>query len=69
MMIEELPVTKLVILFTVLILVLFDIWATWWYGPERSISVITYELCCQYPIIAFGLGLIVGHILWPVKCP
>ena len=34
-------------------------------NPTMSFTV--YNLSCQYPILPFALGLLCGHVFWPLK--
>lgn len=34
---------------------------------DVTISEQTYYMCKEYPIIAFTLGVVIGHLCWPVK--
>lgn len=36
-------------------------------GSEATISVVTRDLFIEYPIAAVVIGVIVGHICWPLS--
>lgn len=54
------------ILFAILAYGIVDLWLILSYGPEASFSVTFHKTCAHHPIIAFLLGLLVGHVLWPL---
>jgi hypothetical protein len=36
-------------------------------GVDSTISVAVQEACQRWPVIALGVGFVLGHIFWPVK--
>lgn len=48
-------------------IVAFDFWTLVARGYDTTISAQTYWLIKDYPIVGFSLGVVVGHIWWPVK--
>ena len=59
-------VTSLVILGTTVLLGLYDVLMGVKYGPEATISIVMYDLARRYPIVPFMLGVLAGHIFWPM---
>lgn len=49
------------------VLAVIDIWVAARYSPEATLSVQLYEWASRYPIIAFMLGVLVGHVFWPIS--
>ena len=41
----------------------------WQFGPDQSISRKIMEISMRFPIIAFALGVIAGHLFWPLRDP
>ncbi|GIV49772.1 MAG: hypothetical protein KatS3mg038_3874 [Candidatus Kapaibacterium sp.] len=37
------------------------------YGAQHSLSLATYQAAREYPVIAFMLGVIAGHVFWPLR--
>lgn len=48
-------------------ILLFDAVTVLLWGSEYSISKNTYRLAVEWPIIPFLLGVVAGHVLWPLK--
>ena len=45
----------------------YDLFLIYWLGrPEASISVVIHEACLSHPILAFLLGMLAGHIMFPI---
>jgi hypothetical protein len=36
-------------------------------GPRPTVSVVAADAFSRHPILAFALGVLVGHWLWPVR--
>lgn len=49
------------------ILIAYDIWTYLKRGSDTTISVQMFELSKKYPIVAFLLGIVFGHIFWPLN--
>jgi hypothetical protein len=56
--------TKIVLLLTVIILMLYDIVAYKVGGPEATISNVIVKLSESEAIIPFAAGLLCGHLFW-----
>lgn len=59
-------ITRWFILLVIVGVTIFDIVALLVGGIDATISVTMYNLSRQYPIIPFALGVIAGHLFWPV---
>ena len=60
-------ITQAVLLTALLLLGAYDLFAFLRWGRENTISVVLYETAQQFPVIAFGLGVLAGHVFWPIK--
>lgn len=49
------------------VLIAYDIWTYIKRGSDTTISVQMFELSKKYPIVAFLLGIVFGHIFWPLN--
>jgi hypothetical protein len=58
-------IAKCIILGVVLIVVFWDITIVFIGRPESTISAVILQVSKENPIIAFVLGVIVGHLFWP----
>jgi hypothetical protein len=56
--------TKSVIYGTIGILLIFDVYAAMT-GVENTISRVLLAEARDYPVVAFGVGFVMGHIFWP----
>jgi hypothetical protein len=59
--------TKVLMLAAAIALGAYDVWALWQHGRAATLSVVLLEVSQRYPILPFGLGLLAGHVFWPVK--
>jgi hypothetical protein len=59
-------ITQKVILATIAILVIYDIWAVITGGVEKTLSYVTYITSQKHPIIAFLAGMLCWHLF---ACP
>ena len=46
-------------------LALYSVYALLFLPPSQHVSNIVYRWCRANPILAFALGVLVGHWLWP----
>ena len=60
-------VTQVVIVLAVVGLGLFDVIIGLLAGREATISCVLLDACQQHPIVAFALGVLCGHCLWPCR--
>lgn len=58
-------VTELLILIVVVGALLYDLFAYLKGGNDATISKITLDAEKDWPIIAFLMGLLMGHLTWP----
>ena len=45
-------------------LIIYDVWTVLKRGSETTISVQLYEFSKKYPMVAFLIGFVMGHIFW-----
>lgn len=59
--------TKVVVIVTFFMLIIFGVLYDMYLinNGSQTISQAIYEICCDYPIIAFLVGILVGHFFWP----
>lgn len=48
-------------------IMLFDAAVVFAWGHDYSISKNTYRVSVEWPIIPFLLGVVAGHVLWPLR--
>jgi hypothetical protein len=53
-----------VIVAVIALLILYDIWVVCKKGADATISWTMYTKAQQYPIIGFGIGVVMGHLFW-----
>jgi hypothetical protein len=53
-------------LVTLIALLLWDVFAMVRSGPEATISVVVHDFASRNPIVPLFVGIVVGHIFWPV---
>jgi hypothetical protein len=58
-------IAKYIILLIVIIIACWDIFAVSINCKDATLSVVLLSLTKQYPIIAFVIGVVVGHLFWP----
>ncbi len=56
--------TKILLIVVILIVSLFDTFVMYRCGREATITDVVYKCACEWPIIAFGAGMVCGHIFW-----
>jgi len=44
----------------------YDVYASFFLGPDQSVSYWVQSWLRQLPILGFGLGVVVGHLAWPI---
>ena len=45
-------------------------WDTYLYvarGPDATLSTLFRQWVADYPIVSFLLGMLLGHVLWPLR--
>ncbi len=45
----------------------YDFFAIARYGRDATISLVLLDVSRDYPIIPCGLGLVAGHVFWPLR--
>jgi|TARA_R110000824_G_scaffold56351_3_gene154352 predicted permease len=58
-------VARLIILVSVIVVSGWDIGVILMGRPDATISAVLLQLSKENPIIAFMLGVIIGHLFWP----
>ena len=56
---------KLIILVAIIVISLWDITVVLMGRPEATISYVLFQSTKANPIIAFMLGVVIGHLFWP----
>lgn len=68
---HPLLVSLAVLLTTATVLIVYDVWLFRQGGAEATISYQFHAECCDNPIVAgivmLLLGILIGHLLWPLK--
>lgn len=59
-------ITRLVLLVNAVFLLLYDLFAVWYWGFPSTISVVLYDAVRVRPIIALIIGIVMGHIFFPL---
>jgi hypothetical protein len=59
-------VTRCLIYGTAILWAVYDLAVLLAFGPRATISVALYEDSRRFPVIAIVIGLVVGHVFWPV---
>jgi len=57
------------LLANVCIVGLFDIFALFFLTPEETVSFWIQRWFQQFPILAVALGVVIGHLAWPLGRP
>lgn len=60
-------VTQAILAFAVTSLAGYDAWVYRNSGTEATISAVCRDLFTDWPIAAVSVGVVVGHICWPLK--
>ena len=58
-------IAKLIVIGIVVIVTAWDVVVVLMGRPEVTISAVILQLTRENPIIAFALGVIIGHLFWP----
>jgi hypothetical protein len=45
----------------------YDVYAYYALPADQSVSFWLYNWSSEFPMLACSIGLIVGHLLWPLK--
>ena len=60
-------ITQAFIIALIAVIAAFDAGVVYVWGQEQSISRHLYNISVAYPIVPFAVGVVVGHVFWPVK--
>jgi len=58
--------TRLVLTAVVTGLALYDVAIIRACGPPASLSCVIHGFCRQHPFAALALGVLIGHVFWPL---
>ena len=56
---------KLILLGLVIVVIFWDAAVLLMGRPEVTLSAVILQLTKENPIIAFALGVVIGHLFWP----
>lgn len=59
--------TKAFLLVWVAVLAVYAVLSIRFGGKEASVSVAVHDFVSANPVVAFFLGVLIGHLLWPVR--
>ena len=59
-------ITKAVLIVNLVALILYDIAVLWGWGLSSTISVVAYDIAREHPLVAVGVGLVIGHVFFPL---
>lgn len=59
-------VTAVVCLCWVVALLLYDLFLVLWGYTDATVSMVCSKLFRRAPVLAFLVGLVVGHLVWPI---
>ena len=65
MIIDFAEISKVVFILLLVTVTLYDLTAVYFGGLPATISFFVVNLSREYPIIAFALGMLMGHLFWP----
>lgn len=60
-------ITKIFILVSLVIILLYDVYAVIKGGTEATISWIVAGWAYDYPSLPFAVGFVCGHLFWQMK--
>ena len=65
---DFLSVTKFLVILVFCTIFIWDV-AVMFFAKDLSatISYAIYTISCEHPIIAFAIGVLCGHVFWPLK--
>lgn len=56
-----------ILVVAILLAVLYNVAAGMWWNPGGTISETFQFVAQRYPLLPFLLGLLLGHLLWPMQ--
>lgn len=60
-------VTGLVLIVVVHLILIYDLFAYWIGGHAATVSAVLNNYIEGMPILAFTMGVFIGHVAWPLK--
>ncbi len=60
-------VTGTILVVNLVLLALYDLIVRVWCGSDATISVVLGDFCRREPIVACGIGVLVGHVMWSIR--
>ena len=60
-------VTIMTLLFALVALFGYDLFAVYRFGYEGTISLVVFTMAKSFPIIPFLAGVVVGHLFFPIE--
>lgn len=57
------------LIFLAFVIGLWDVWHVFIGWPTETVSWIIQEWSMRWPLFPFLIGVLIGHLLWPVKGP
>ncbi len=58
--------TGWILIVSAALLILYDVYTLFTRGKVKTISFTVYAWAKLYPIVPFTLGVIAGHLMWPI---
>lgn len=56
-----------IVLFALLVFIgVYDVWASYTLGRSATVSYVVQSWAIQFPILGVLIGIILGHLFWPV---
>lgn len=62
-------ITAVVVLLTCAWVFVYDVYASFWLGPDATVSAVIQDWAMRFPALAFVIGFVIGHLLWPTRPP
>lgn len=57
-------ISRVLIYVGVAFLLVYDMAMLLWIGEEATLSKVTLEASCKYPILPLAVGILIGHLFW-----
>jgi len=62
-------VTQALLAFAATSLAGYDAWVYRAHGTEPTVSAVVKDLVTEWPIAAVAIGVVLGHVCWPLDWP
>jgi hypothetical protein len=59
-------ITRMLVVFIVAVVAAWDVYVIYQGQQEATFSVVLYESSRRWPVIAFVLGFLCGHVFWQI---